>query len=1390
MASILFAIFCLQTLAEAKKNPRPIQLATNLPLETILGNNWTNEWIVPATNKTTQYRIEIDPISKKQAIVTDEKTTLIITSKNIITSNVEISFLICPACPNASPDSKAGSGSISFGKKSDDPKDRGITITISGNKDNNAKISLPALPSNRFSHSDTNTSAGNPQLPQIINYQLKAFPVILPTLDPTVRAHIEKDMAELPWSQDKWFHIRCILGGNWIRAFVDDRLIIDHISSSNITHGFISITLQKGARTSLCSIKPLETESPFFEKIPLTAYVRAYNLCGSEKKPVGLSSNTLPSGGEKIIQNIPFIFADKNLSGGADHIDVGRSFVREGIMQGYGPVKSEGNRVGNAFIVDPARIRMRIPNGRYNAAYVIAAFDDEPNNIPLFSLQFFRPNAGFSVVFEGAAPSWQSAGDPEATPVPVELSNGKKANLWLIKVPLDPGKLSSFADMGALELEITKKVEQYRSYPDPILYGWHGAGLPSGVHIYAITLQRPAIDMEVNPSVFGHVWEEENPSYNVILCNKSDASRKLKFKVETISDNEKEKTEQSTEIFIKEHEKIVYPVKISVKNYGFHRVSFTMTDGQEQWTENRTFVKLRKDTRNKEWNGIGPLFGYWSYHGGHYTPPKDKIEKIMRMAGARAPTHPANAWVVSPQHWAAEEPLDIQKVQAFKTNIIAKFTEKQGTNPLFVTFFAEPHISRDLTAGNLASYWNEQEPPLTEEEQKNIKIFFNTARIAAEAVREKWPNVPILIPWGDPLFVVPLLRAGFPKELIDGSGLDVPGFERLPEQQLKQISFHRLYCLREEYKKAGILNPKLWFIEGTFVPTEPGACTWEEQAAYHDRWALICMGYGVDRFYSGWFAYDCCNYYGSEHYGGCGIQRRIPYCDPKPAYAHYATMTRNLECAKWEKWIKTGSLSTYCIKFTKPPEKGGNVHVIWTLRGKRPVRFVLPSKGKITVTDPNDNDTVMETDANNSVIVTAGVSPIYISGVEEFLSVEAGIPDHSDSVEWTRNRNRLTWQTGPANRGPEIMHEQPIALLGDGTWKIDNKKDVFDEIYENNCFDIKVYRGKMSVYTTIHPDRPVSALAVKLEKQEKEIPLMPWYSVIRPDKPIVIPGKAKALGLWGHAASDWGRVIYCLKDANDEMWISIGAKDQWNCNDGHSWSYFNFDGWRYLRFELPGNAPWDNFREYGTTWWRYAGGKKEGVGIVDLPLRIEKIIIERRTHILYVNDIQPTGAETNDVLLADLIAEYGTRTDTLPEVIKLSQLRMPLPETIPAMENPIAKMKKENTLPPSEITGIRNPDWGYDGTVCLVDFKEMPDAEEYQIWVSAYKDGSGAVEMANKIKKSGATLRNLAPAMKLYLWITYTGKQSEEDKKAKIPPQKSKPSKVREIELIDAFGQK
>ena len=59
-----------------------------------------------------------------------------------------------------------------------------------------------------------------------------------------------------------------------------------------------------------------------------------------------------------------------------------------------------------------------------------------------------------------------------------------------------------------------------------------------------------------------------------------------------------------------------------------------------------------------------------------------------------------------------------------------------------------------------------------------------------------------------------------------------------------------------------------------------------------------------------------------------------------------------------------------------------------------------------------------------------------------------------------------------------------------------------------------------------------------------------------------------------------------LRDANGERWLSTGKKGEWNVDDTHCWSAFNFDGWRYIRFPLPGQYAGEGYHWPDNSQWK------------------------------------------------------------------------------------------------------------------------------------------------------------------------------------------------------------
>lgn len=1242
-----------------------------------------------------------------------------------------------------------------------DAKQTGYRLLLTGRKDGDS-IGCSVQRDNKPLH-DAKAMAENldwaPVADNSFTYYPRAYSLkdIRPGWADDFRVRIEHDMSGLHDVNDKWIAVRIELAEGLVRFWVDDRLVSQKRDPSIHADGLARVDLSPGMQLGACEINPWR-ESPGFLTIGLDGYANGREFMASNLKPGSLPAS-------QVLGGVPFVFPSVTTEA-KDHIDIGRSLYRQANMEGYLP--SYGPRWIGASRRDPARIQLRIPNGTYDALHLIAAADADRDAVPRVTAMLYRPSAGFCQPFTAEVPLATAEGAATES-LSVTLVNGKEVKLWLVKIPLDPSALASFSDLGIVEVELTKNVRQFRSYPDPFIYGTHQAGPPSSVHVFAATLREAPLKYELAADKFGHVWTTpEVPSYTATVSNRGVKNLSGKLVVIAKSYDGTETSRQEIAVMVSPGGQEQFKLRVPVKLNGYHDLSATLELPGRNWTEQRSFVRLAPDTRTARWTpGKGALFGFWSYFGGHYTPKPEHHISLMTAAGARTTTHvsqtdnplvqkhwtrgSAGAWEVAPQRWAAELPLEKEKYDAYQKHVVEAFKKAREKlppeyRPDHVYFFPEPHVSRRLSEGNYPEYWNGAPYEYTEEEKANLRMFMVTAQCAAETVRKEFPDLKVLIPWGDALFAVPLLRAGFPKNLIDGSGIDTPGFERLPEMQLHQIAIHRLYELKKEYAKYGMPNPQLQYTEGIFVPTEPGAVSWREQMDIYTRWSLISMAYGIDRFYSGWFAFDCGSYYGSEHYGGCGIQRRIPYCDPKPAYAAYATMTDHLNEANFDGWMSTGSLTNYCLRFKGPR---GNVYTMWNIRGKRPVTLTLASDGEVSVTDSMNNTKVLKSQGKQITVAT-DPSVIYVTATAPVMNLVVGEPDHGDARP-----------TSDAKQ---------IADLGDGTWSFTSKRD---EIYENGTFAVSRFPGKFTS-SVVEDAQHGKVLQSELGQQETTHELMPWYNTLAPKKSIVLPGVPAAIGIWAKGASDWGRVIYTLRDAKGERWTSIGTQDQYNCDDMHSWSAFNFDGWRYLRFELPGHTGYDNFRKHGTTWWRGDGGD----AIVDLPLSLESIIVEQRSHILYVNDVQP--AASNQVSLGKVYIEYAMPDDALPEATRLARLRMPLPTGVPPLPNPIADFERDGVGEPVAITKLEPPISQNDGTLVHVHFDEQLAAAKHFVWVGIRPDGKGAVNLTPAGAKTGVLVRGLRPALPLHFWVTY---QTADGKM-------SKPSKAATATLVDVFKEK
>ncbi len=1188
-------------------------------------------------------------------------------------------------------------------------------------------------------------------------YNLRNLPGTRFRYPDMARVRMEQDYAALESINERWLTARHLLRTDTVQQYIDGRFLGELPMTTDDGNGHVRITISQGVHLAGISVTPLPPFDPRFDILDIGPYANASNFFGA-KIPVDSSLRHDPI---QRVGGVPFVMAEPDMQG-RDHLDLGMSWAKFGLGEGYiCPAQRDPARWRGARHRQDGRIQLRVPNGPYTHLHLLAAFAGEPDTTPVVTAQFYRPSAGHPVNFEARVPAFTAPASSveSAASLPVTLSNGKEGRLYHVSIPLEPNGLAAFVDQPALEFELTKEVTIYRAFPDPLFYSMHQAGLPSGVHVFAATLERSPVDLTFDPDQYGHIWTApETPSYTATLTNRTDTAQSVRLTLSTRSHDGLEETRSDQTLEVPPGNGVSVTLPIELERYGHHTVRLEVEDVHHKRTIETSLAFLHHDTRERgNWEeGRGPIFGFWDWGGGHGTPRGIPRLEVMRRAGVESSMRPLTGYPeeeqaylekhnfvshylgykVNPAAWLGAD-WDPSKPEEMGAAIVARMKESDLTTPSpihqpdLAVFFAEPQLG-PVSSLSQPEFFGEPEYELTEPEQARYQSFKDQFLIAARAIKQEWPHARMIFPWGIPSFPIPYLKYS-PEvtELMDGPGVDVVLFERPPEMQIHQVTFASvMWQLKETWRtRTDKPWPNLMSIEGPVPsPTMPGAITPRQEADHFVRANLILnAGYNVTRLLGFPSVAQCSGFWGEQHYGG-GLLERIPLLNPKIGYVAFATLTRQLNRMNFVKTIPSDSHSVFALQY-RHYRTGEILHVFWTLRGTRPVTLSAPDAAAVSVYDQNDNATSLVTQ-DGKVTFDIGTSPVYVWGLKDVERIVLGEPDHSDA------------EIG------EVRHF--LGNLGDGTWEISTERD--EDYEQSHYLFIRRFPGVMSVDTVAAPDEAGGvALAVRLEEQERERRVMPFYTTLKPAEPIEIDGKPSHLGLWVKAAGDWGRVVYFLRDAEGERWISVGQKDEWNVDDVHCWSAFNYDGWRYLRFELPGNAPYDLFREKGTSFWGHYG---VGDGIVDLPLSLEKIVVERRTHVIKLDELLP--ADPSDVLLGDLFAEYVRDEDSGDDAVRVSRLRMPMPETLPELPNPIAELRASGEGDAPVIASIEPPERQYDGTRCHVYFEPVANAKHYDIWVSPYEDGRGALHLARAWTEPGRLLTGLNANTDLYLFLTAT----------------------------------
>jgi hypothetical protein len=457
-------------------------------------------------------------------------------------------------------------------------------------------------------------------------------------------------------------------------------------------------------------------------------------------------------------------------------------------------------------------------------------------------------------------------------------------------------------------------------------------------------------------------------------------------------------------------------------------------------------------------------------------------------------------------------------------------------------------------------------------------------------------------------------------------------------------------------------------------------------------------------------------------------------------------MTRMLCGADPVGSVDTGCPTTYCLEFERAKDHA-KIYALWRIRGKvdAPIKVRgLPAP----VTDAMGNVAMLDVKAGG-VRVSLSPTPVWLTGVEKIEGFEFGTPSYDSAPA------KIT---------------RPLANMSADNWTYDGSAD---NAFADHHFAVRrITDPDLKAQFGQGEKDYADAIAITLPLEGGDRPMAIRYGALKPRKPITIPGKASALGIWIKGNSSWGRVIYQLRDAKGQTWISAGTKNNWNCDDTHGWASVNFEGWRYVRFPLPGNEPWDGARDLETTWW----GSRGGDGIVDLPLALEKIIVEARNEVPVLGEMKIVAERSYK--LARLVAEYDSEADATPAALARDKIRSPLPTWTGPTENPMARLMVEGVGAGPEIKAFEEPLQVKDGRQMHIRFDQNP-ALKHNLYMGRFPDGRGAERIVEGVSDN-QLVTGLRPETKMYLLLTTVDAQKKE----------SKPSKPFELVTHDRFLEK
>ena len=691
-------------------------------------------------------------------------------------------------------------------------------------------------------------------------------------------------------------------------------------------------------------------------------------------------------------------------------------------------------------------------------------------------------------------------------------------------------------------------------------------------------------------------------------------------------------------------------ISIPVKKRGYHELSIRVMQGRaELLRRETTFALLPRDTRKHR--DESP-FGTWDFSGGHFTPNDARdVGPLYVKAGLRYGMF----------GFTAEERKQygvLSGQEPRNADLLAKALETDPAKPKSILIFHENAISGAHIMRTPDVFTGRVPYKLDEKEQAKFDEMWKEATDTAKAARVKFPDAKLAFGNGNPHLLEEFARHKFPTELFDSRGNEAGCFMRMPETQPLDFVANNagLWMDRQILDAYGYKDkPITQCYEICYPNTNPGNLSLRTQAGYFVRHAMHSLAWGIPVIRQGSIT-DMGNSYYFSNWGASGFCFAKPGVRPKPSYVAIATMTQQLDGAKFTRAVPTGSPVVYALEFKK--RDGAFVTVLWTLRGTRQLTLEARDIRSATATDIMSNET--------PVNFADGRAPLEISSEPAFLAAPHALTTITPGAAKMEVRPAMDEPAkAPAAKAKKVTPVaavqtrkafliSPLSALAD--WQVEATRSTELEFFN---FENPRRKGNFAFEHVAEFEGEKSPLKITPRVPVDGSAFLPMYSVLAHRQGVEIPGEPTEIGLMVNGNGGWGRIIFELEDAGGQRWTSIGAAMKgeatrwmadwmsekelaamktmsvadWNTNDPWQRSRINFEGWRYLRFPLPGNYPGEGYHWPCSSQWKHTGD-----GVVKYPLKFKKLIVELPEKALCLTNFAPVPRA--EIYAKDLMVTY------------------------------------------------------------------------------------------------------------------------------------------------------